>query len=342
MSVETSASVRVMSAEEIVARGVGEASAFHWPQRGTVFAERAMRLRQLSRQNAMGDYLAFIADLAQAQQARLNAGLSVPLPDAEAIDRAASRGVPPLAAADWPRDPAWHGVLKAIVDDVRPRAPAGVQPVLDRLAAASADELERQADALLTGVMAGLDIAAAPIVGAALQVLWTHLVCEVVDRHARRGPRMTEAVGRLDDETICPCCGSRPTASIVRATGAAPGQRYLHCSLCGTEWHMARIKCPHCLESKGLAYQAIDTAGGDEDAARRAAKAAVQAETCDACGHYLKIVHAERDPFVDPVADDLATLTLDLLVSETGKLRHGINLMLLFGEGDPPPDPGAA
>jgi FdhE protein len=55
-------------------------------------------------------------------------------------------------------------------------------------------------------------------------------------------------------------------------------------------------------------------------------------------------VHSDRDPFVEPMADDLASLTLDLLVSEAGYHRHGLNLMLLFGEPEaaPPPDPGAA
>ncbi len=207
--------------------------------------------------------------------------------------------------------------------------------------------LERQADALLNGLMTGVDLAAAPLVAAALQVTWTHLLLEVQRQHARLG----QPFGRLDDETICPCCGSRPTASIVRSAGDTPGQRYLHCSLCNLQWHMVRIKCSHCLSTKGLAYQALDTLDGDADpaddaqdgAAARAAKAAVQAETCDECDHYLKIVHADRDPFVDPVADDLASLTLDLLVSETGLARHGINLMLLFGEPEAPPDapPGA-
>jgi FdhE protein len=40
----------------------------------------------------------------------------------------------------------------------------------------------------------------------------------------------------------------------------------------------------------------------------------------------------------DAVADDLASITLDLLVSESGRQRHGVNLMLLFG--DPGGDPG--
>ena len=64
----------------------------------------------------------------------------------------------------------------------------------------------------------------------------------------------------------------------------------------------------------------------------RDAKPATEAETCDACGHYLKIVHMERDVNVEPVADDLGSVTLDLLVSEAGFRRHGINLMLLFGD----------
>jgi FdhE protein len=92
-----------------------------------------------------------------------------------------------------------------------------------------------------------------------------------------------------------------------------------------------------------VAYQSLASAaadGNDEDAQARAAKAAVQAETCDDCGHYLKILHGDRDPMVEPVADDLASVTLDLLVSEAGLQRHGVNLMLLFGAPDAPPEPG--
>ena len=58
----------------------------------------------------------------------------------------------------------------------------------------------------------------------------------------------------------------------------------------------------------------------------------MRAECCGECGHYLKIVDMGKDAHVDPVADDLATVALDLLVSETGKVRHGVNYMLLWGE----------
>jgi FdhE protein len=336
-----SAAVRVMSPEEIAARAGGETPYFCWPSRTTFFAERQMRLHQLARGHAMQDFLAFMGDVAAAQQACLAAFPAVPIPDAAALDEAARRGHPPLPAADWPRDPAWQRALNTLVVDLRRGAPASVLPVLDRLATADPVFLEQQADALLNGVSAGLDLACAPLVAAALQVYWTHMVLAVQSQHATGG----QPFGRLDDETQCPCCGSRPTASITRTGGESLGQRYLHCSLCGMQWHMLRIKCAHCLSEKGLAYQSLDAAGDHADtegASRRAAQATVQAESCDECGHYLKIMHTDRDPFVDPVADDLASLTLDLLVGEAGLRRHGVNMMLLLGESErAPPDPGA-
>lgn len=346
------ATVRVMSPEEIAAKAGGETPFVLAPARASVFAARAMRLRQLAAGHPMADFLQFMATLAQAQQDALQTFPSVPLPDAAALDVAARFGKPPLPALDWPRDPAWHGVLRALVAQLRPQAPEGAQPALAHLAQADEVYLERQADALLAGLLYesgsgqdALDLACAPIVAAALQVYWTHLVLATQEGVQRQQatPTATSVWGRTDDETLCPCCGSRPTASITRSGGESLGQRYLHCSLCSTQWHMVRIKCSHCRSTQGLAYLALDAAGEEvADAAseggRRAAQATLQAETCDACGHYLKIMHTDRDAEVEPVADDLASLALDLLVSDTGLKRHGVNLMLLFGE-PPPADP---
>lgn len=331
-----SATVRVMSPEEIAARAGGETPFLHWPQRESVFAEREMRLRQLARGHAMEDYLGFLARIAHQQQSLLKTFPSVPLPDAQAADRAARAGLPLIPAADWPRDPAWRQVVRDMSQALSQEVAGKAAEVLSTLADADEVFLERQADALLHGLVTGLDLATAPVVGAALQVYWTHMLLATRDLHQGQG----QPFGRIDDETVCPCCGSRPTASVTRSAGESLGQRYLHCALCGLQWHMVRIKCPHCLSGKSLAYQSLTGSSGDSDSA--AATAKVQAETCDDCGTYLKIVHTDRDPFVDPVADDVASVTLDLLVAETGKERHGVNFMLLFGDGggDPPPDQG--
>lgn len=352
------ATVRVMSPEEIQARAGATAPFLRLPRRDSVFAERAMRLRQLAPGHAMGDFLAFAADLAQQQQ-RLLADFpgAVPLPDEAAFDAAARRGRAPLESRDWPRDPAWLTGLRRIVQGLEPAAPDGVRPVLRALAEADDAALERQADALLAGRTQDLDLAAAPLVAAALQAYFSHLVIAATDAH----PRREAAWGRPDADTLCPCCGSRPTASVIPATPEAPGQRYLHCSLCSAQWHFARIRCSHCGRDERVAYESLDLAdrpadatdtedssvvgtngasplGGRAPVSRREGPT-VQAEVCEACNHYLKIVHADRDPFADPVADDLASLTLDLLVSEAGRVRHGLNLLLLFGEPEPPPDP---
>jgi FdhE protein len=140
-------------------------------------------------------------------------------------------------------------------------------------------------------------------------------------------------------------------ASITRFGGAVTGQRYLHCALCHTEWHLLRGVCAHCGQREGLSWRSLqgleaDSDGADSDEAAQDGQAAVQGEACDACGHYLKLLHGDRDAQLDPVADDLATLTLDLLLGDEGLQRHGANLMLLFGEGeaahdDPPSSSGS-
>jgi hypothetical protein len=80
---------------------------------------------------------------------------------------------------------------------------------------------------------------------------------------------------------------------------------------------MVRVKCTHCESTKGIHYQGIDGAGEE-----------VLAETCDECGSYRKIVNQEKNPMVEPLADDLASLMLDLLMSETQFQRASANPLL--------------
>lgn len=331
-----------MSAEEIVARGSSEPDRLLWPERASFFAERAMRLRQLSRGNhATAGYLALMADIAQAQQDCLGRFPDVPLPDATALEHARKLAVPTLAAADWPRDPAWRDGLRQLVNALQDNAPDTVAPILNQLSLASDDDLEQQADLLLAGIPGGLDVATAPIIGAALQVYWVHMITAA---DALRAPEVY-AAHNLDNESTCPCCGSYPTASVIRSKGATAGQRYLSCSLCGTQWNMVRIQCSNCFSGKNITYMSLDLADSPQDnddaSSSRAAKAPVLAETCDDCGTYLKILHTDRDPFLDPVADDLATMTLDVLLSDTGKIKHGVNLMLLFSGTESHSDPAS-
>lgn len=349
------ATIKLSTPEEIAARAGAEPPFLRLPERG-LFAERELRLRQLAAGHAMRDYLMLVAEIAHGQHALLERFGPVALPESETLDAAAAKGVAPLPADTWPRDPAWRDGFRSLLQRLLPRlsgspAAQALAPLADK------DDawLEQQADRLLEcvvppgaarrppagagselgaarrsepGVMLGLDLGAAPLVAAALQAYWTHLVLAVQREHAASKP-----FGRIDDATVCPCCASRPTASITRI-GDVQGQRYLHCALCGTQWHCVRIQCSHCGSNKHIHFQALEPLAGHAAPVTGPAPGAVQAECCDDCDHYLKIVHMEKDPQVEPVADDLASLTLDLLVSESGKQRHGVNLMLLFGPDD--------
>ncbi|WP_273029519.1 formate dehydrogenase accessory protein FdhE [Massilia timonae] len=325
---------QLLSPEEIAVRSGQQMPYLHLPVRAELFATRETRLRELAAGHAMRDFLLFAAELAHVQHEVLQDYPEVALPSGDDLVAAGRAAQAPLPAPLWPRDPAWRAAFRRMLELLVPRlAGSPAQAAVQALLAASDDHLEGQAELLLQGA-AGLDMSAAPLVAAGLQVYWTHMVLAVQQAH---GAARQEPFGRTLDVTLCPCCGSLPTSSITRLDASGSNFRYLNCALCSTQWHMVRVKCSHCQSTKGIHYhslQAVATDGAQEDTAQ----ASVQAETCDECGHYLKIVRMERDLHVDPVADDVATLTLDILVSEAGYQPHGVNLLLLTGGEEEPSD----
>lgn len=282
------------------------------PDRARVFSMRATRLRQQSEHDAIGhaigDYLRLMAHLADAQQTAL-AEIDSTLPDAEQITHARTFRMPLVAATSWQREEHWRRILTSLCDSLAalPDISAPARAVCDRLRAMKPGEIEAQADALLAGQTSAVEVAAAPFVMAALQVYWVDLASRV----------RIDAIPELDVPGACPTCGTLPVASIVRADPKSQGIRYLHCALCATEWHMVRVKCSHCLTTKGISYQSI------EDGSR-----AIRAECCDTCRTYRKILYQEDDGDVEPVADDLASLALDLLLSDAGYHRASPNPLL--------------
>ena len=90
---------------------------------------------------------------------------------------------------------------------------------------------------------------------------------------------------------------------------------------------MERVKCSSCEEEKGVAYLSIEEEG------KKPADSAIRAETCEECKTYLKLFVQEKDPMVDPIADDLNSLDLDVLVDEKGFARTGPNLLFYPGHG---------
>ncbi len=278
------------------------------PERATLFSTRAARLRQLAGASPIGGYIRLMAALADAQQQTL-APISAALPSAESISLAQQHSMPIAPATTAERDPLWRDVLQRLLDRVE--AAGLVTPmlarVIDDLRVKSAEELDALADAILALRFNEVEPASAPFVMAALQVVWTDIA-------SRIDPR---AVPYLDTPGACPVCGVPPVASIVRVGGQFEGYRYVQCGLCSTEWHVVRVKCTNCDSTKGIAYHGID--GGSE---------ALKAESCDECHTYRKIGYQEKDYDFEPLADDLSSLTLDLLMNEAGYKRSSPNPLL--------------
>ncbi|MBI4983792.1 MAG: formate dehydrogenase accessory protein FdhE [Rhodocyclales bacterium] len=279
------------------------------PAAASLFAERARRFAQLADGHALGDWLRFLGQLAQAQHEALQDLPAPILPTAQMLAKARQHAMPPLSARHWPRDALWRDVLRRLATTLAPAVPAAAQEAVAALASARRERLEALADEVLRSSLKGADVALQPFVGAALEVYWTAMA-------VRLG---TAGIAPLDVTGLCPCCGFLPVASVVRAD--AGNRRYLHCALCNTEWNLVRVTCAACGVVEGIAYQQIE---------RRADP--VRAETCDTCNSYLKIVYQSQDARADPVADDLAGLALDVLVDELGYRRAGPNLLLAPGE----------
>ncbi|GGC78173.1 formate dehydrogenase accessory protein FdhE [Undibacterium terreum] len=332
---------RILERGEIEALDHTSLPRLRLPELGGVFAPRAARLRELAAGKVAGipvnpelsGYLLLMADMVSAQAetlATLNTS-DAGLPDAATMERAQQHAMPPLAAFA-PRGPAWRGILTTLLDKLDSVAARQIEIsiVIAALRTMPVEELEALADAVIAQRIDGLNAAQAPFIAAALQVLWTYQASHLQQRQ----------VPVLETGTLCPVCGSHPVASVIRIGGQSQGYRYLQCSLCSSEWHMVRVKCSCCEQNGKISYQGLGYLDAADDTAKGAAAPGnkandpgkfARAETCDDCHGYRKIFNQEHDYNVEPLADDLASLTLDVLVCEAGYLRASVNPLLWLG-----------
>jgi len=265
-----------------------------------VFARRTARFEALAPNHAAGDYLALLGRLAAAQRV-VAERLRIPAPPSPLAGR-----LPFDSAA--PPPPAWREALRLLLAELSTVAvPASGRAALERLGRLSDPDLDGVAERLLAGRPTPLDVPVALFVGAALQVVFTGAA-------ARLPPA---SVARVEEG--CPVCGASPVAGVVLGDDKL---RYLVCGLCATTWHHTRVQCVLCRSAAGLSYLSLE---GDTGPAR--------AETCDPCQAWLKLLYVERGPALEALADDVATLALDLLVGERGYQRLGRNPYLVVGDG---------
>jgi FdhE protein len=278
------------------------------PEPSALFATRAERFRAVAEGHQLGPYLRFLAALSDGQH-RLQEGLPEPdMPAADAVTRAREHGMPPLDRGRFTADAALDATfdrmfsLAAEID-----MPDSARAALDRVSTANAAARDDMMRSVLAESIPVETFADHVFVAAALQVHFARIA-------ARLDAKALVPVG----EGACPVCGGAPVASAIVGWQRAHGARFCTCSLCATQWHVVRVKCVLCASTKGIAYQELD--GGNIN---------VKAETCESCHGYVKILHQHKDPALEPVADDVASLGLDILLREGGYRRGAVNPFLL-------------
>src|SRR5262247_2734249 len=134
--------------------------------------------------------------------------------------------------------------------------------------------------------------------------------------------------------TLATCDMPAPAAAALRRAGAADA---------ADRAEMMRAVLADSIPVEAIAEHAFVTAALQVHFARLATQldakslvpvgdggpGTIKAETCDSCRSYVKILHQHKDPSLEPIADDIASLGLDLLVRETGLRRGGFNPFLV-------------
>jgi FdhE protein len=279
------------------------------PDPVSIFLNRSKRFAALAPKHELQPYLEFLARLTRVQH-DVQEGLSpASLPPFDRIGQALEHGMPPLSRMLTEPDDLMQLTVERLLERLETGGPLaeGTAKAVAALRAAQPSQRRAMIAATLTDASPPLDIAQRTLLLAGLQV------------HFAR----TAALLGADDlkpiaDGVCPTCGSAPVSSMVVGWPKAHNTRFCTCSLCGTMWNVVRVKCVLCSSTEGISYKVIE---GKPDS--------VKAETCDKCQRYVKILYQVNDPALEPVADDVASVGLDMLLTAETWRRGGQNPFLL-------------
>ena len=126
---------------------------------------------------------------------------------------------------------------------------------------------------------------------------------------------IVEALLQVYPPDPCPYC-KVPAVSLLRE--AAHGSRRSHvCGVCLTESPASRLGCAACGEHRVEALPIF----------RSEATEPARIDACDTCHTYMKTIDLTRDGSACPIADDVASISLDLWAREQGYRRVRPNLL---------------
>jgi len=278
------------------------------PDPNTQFARRSDCLRVLAEGHDLRPYLSFLAGPTGVQHRVPKDLPSVEPPNEEARARVREFSMPPHDCLRFTTDAAFDATFERSL----PLANALEMSTL----ACRAIERVRLADSVARTEMAKAVLANAVTVQTLVEHVFTAAIVQV--HFARLAAELDASRLVPIGDGGCPACGGPPVASLIVGWRGAHGTRFCSCALCGTLWNYVRIKCTLCGSTKGITYRAIEGDAGT-----------VKAETCDSRRCYVKVLHQHVDPSLQAIADDAASLALDLLVREAGYRRGAVNSFML-------------
>lgn len=276
------------------------------PDPATMFARRADRFAARAEGHELAPYLQFMAGIARVQAALLPDLAPLPPIPLDDAARAAEHGMPPIDRARLLDDPALADTIAHFLPAVAAvPMPPPAAAALARLLADPAAQRQHLANALEDAAAADA-VAEHVFIAAALQLHAARLA-------ALLPPDLLKPVGT----GVCPACGGAPVASVLVDRPGPQRGRYCVCATCATHWNAVRVTCVLCGNTEGIAYHHIE---GRDDG--------IAAETCNACHGYVKLLSQAEHPDLDPVADDVASLGLDLKLQDGGWQRGAVNPFL--------------
>lgn len=266
-----------------------------------VFAKRAARFSALAQEEqdlSWQAYLNLLAALCQTQDQFLSRQEKI-------------RDIPP----QLPRDETW------LSDKLAAQLPDFCQALLQNPALSETARRQIQSLATNAAQLSAMPAEAAQDniwLQALEQVLWTAWSSQLAE----------DDVPSVKERSHCPCCGEDAVASIILSGGDDDNLRYLHCPRCNSRWNALRAKCTFCNQQSGMQLQQLSAPNAEKHHLPSALRSA-RAESCDRCKHYRKFFFLREQALADPIADDLASLALDILIGEKDYSRGGYNPFLI-------------
>ena len=124
-----------------------------------------------------------------------------------------------------------------------------------------------------------------------------------------------ELEGRFDAESAlqgcCPVCGGEP---FMAEFDKDDGRRRLQCGPCRTRWRFPRLKCPFCANEDQGKLGFLEVEGLES----------YRADTCDACGRYIKAL--DRRKVLGPLSLELADALSPELDEAARERGYGLRL----------------